>query len=254
MKKRSASYPSKTLFETENFSVSVFQNIGDAIPLKYPDLAKHGNVAVREADSFASTASQYGWMKNIRGKGYAPIGEKCKALRTPKDGEKNKLLLDAFVAPPIYKTIIHDWNNKTITQDGLEIYLVRDKDFSDIGAKVGATVFLTNAKSLGLLNQDNILNVDAEIKIEASSENQKKHQQAPSKKTGKNILSNYRAVKNPIVQEKNETKIPTPSGALKTLHFFVRGTELKFQVLEDMNQSDWDAIIKQIQNIKAFAK
>ncbi len=41
---------------------------------------------------------------------------------------------------------------------------------------------------------------------------------------------------------------------MKKISVFVRGQELHLLLPEDMNQGDWDALIKQFQNIRSFAK
>jgi len=252
MRKRSASYPSKNLTETENFVVSVFQNVGDTA-LKYADLAKHGNVPVREADAFASTANQYGWMTQVRGKGYSPNSTICKALRTPKnEDEKKKLYLDAFLAPQLYKVISTEWKGKKITHEGLKISLIRDHEFSDIGAKQASKIFFDNAKFLGLIDSDNNFNIEAEIKFDPSTVKEKKAKPQLGAADG-----NKKAVGKPRISKEILNPPYTPnvgSNSMKKISLFVRGQELHLPVPDDMNQSDWDAVIKQIQNIKSFSK
>jgi hypothetical protein len=252
MRKRSASYPSKNLKETETFVVSVFENVGDAT-LKYEELGKHGGVAVREADAFASTANQYGWMTQVRGKGYSPNSTICKALRTPKnDDEKNKLYLAAFLSPHIYKVISNEWNGKKITFEGLKISLIRDHEFSDVGAKLASKIFFDNAKFLGLIDDDSNFSIDAEIKIDTSTIKEKKV---------KSQSGTTEVNKKGLVKPKTPKEVVTPphtqhngSNSMKKISIFVRGQELHWPVPDDMSQSDWDAVTKQIQNIKSFAK
>lgn len=254
MKKRSASYPSKNLNDTENFSVSVFEKVGETA-LKYSDLAKHGNVAAREADSFASTANQYGWMTQVRGKGYSPNSLICKALRTPKgDEEKNKLYLNAFMSPQIYKVIVSEWNGKKITEEGLIISLIRDHEFSDPGAKIASKIFFENVKFLGLLDNDSNFNIAADIVIDPNPVKEKriKSQVSSSKPSSKKNTAHKATVK----QEDQKPQYNTGggSGSMKKISIFVREQELHWPVPDNMNQSDWDAVLKQIQNIKSFAK
>jgi len=253
MRKRSSSYPGKNLQDVEKFCISVFEKVGDTV-LKYADLAKHGGVPVREVDTFASTATQYGWMTAVRGKGFSANSAICRALRTPKDGEKNAIYLTAFQSPVIYKWLINHVNGKLVTEEGLRIDLVRDKDFSDPGSKQATKIFLENAKFLGLIDADNNFNAGAEIVInpEVIKETKTKSQSGSSPSTTKKAN----------IQEKHKSPIQhTPlhdsnsnAGSMKKLSLYVRGQELTFSVFENMTQADWDAVIKQIQNIKAFSK
>jgi|GEM_PF-4065667 len=249
MRKRSPSYPSKPILSIENFVVSVFEKVGDTA-LNYNDLAKHGGVPVREADEYASTASQYGWLTQERGKGYSPNSAICKALRNPKnEEEKNKLYMGAFLAPQLYKLICTDFNRKKITLDGLKIYLIRDREFSDIGADVASQIFIDNAKFLGIIDTESTLNIDADIKIDLSTIKERQP---------KSVKATSSAAKKDSGKARVLEVQPPPSGnnsnTMKKISVFVRGQELHFQVLEDMNQGDWDALIKQLQNIKSFSK
>ncbi len=252
MKKRSGSYPSKTIFETKDFVVSVYNGVGDTLPLKYPELAKYGNVAVREADSFAVSANQYGWMTASYGKGHTPNGNICKILRKPQVDEEKQLFLTAFTTPPLYKSIITDYNGKEIpSNETVEIYLSRNHSFSDAGATLCAKIFLENARRLGLIGSDNVFKIDAEIIItppEPKAKKTKEGNDSGGKK--KTPPPQNKNVDTPIFkkpEERNDSK-------LKNIPLFVRGRELHLSVLEDMAQSDWDVIIKQLQNIKAYSK
>lgn len=250
MKARSRSYPSKTLLDAEKFSISVFQNVGET-NLKYSDLAKHGDVPVREADAFAVTAGQYGWMNKSHGKGYSAIPSICTALRTPHDDEeKSKLYLQAFQYPQLYKSLITELNGKKITEEGLKINLIRNHGFTDSGANVAAKVFIDNAKILSLINTEDIFNIDADIVIDLSAVKEKQ-----PKSVKVSPIINQKDTAKPKVQNQNTT-LPASAigGSLKKISVFVRGIELGFQIPEDMNQGDWDAVIKQLQNIKLFSK
>jgi hypothetical protein len=253
MKARSVSYVSKTLQEVEKFSVTVFQSVGETI-LKYADLAKHGNVAVREADSFAASAGQYGWMAKTYGKGYAAIASVCTSLRTPFDEtEKNRIYLTAFQSPPLYKILITEFNGKKTTEEGLKISLIRTHGFTDGGAKVAAKVFIDNAKFLGLINDDNIFNIEADIIIHLNTTKE----QQPKVKASQvhNKKPHVENLKSKIMERVPPLNNPNSGhSATKKIALFIRGHEYLLPVPEDMNQSDWDAIIKQVQNIKSFSK
>lgn len=251
MKKRSVAYPSKNLIEIEKFIISVFENVGETT-LKYSDLAKHGNVPVRDGDLFASTANQYGWLNKVRGEGFSPKSAISKALRTPKDDDEKKgLYLEAFKSPSIYRQIINHWNGKKITEEGLKIYLIRDQEFTDGGAKTATKVFLQNAALLGLLDNEGVLNIEGEITIDPTTirENTKKSEASAS--TKKKVSSEKPKEKH---TENLSFSTNVSSGSVRKISIFVRGQELLLPVLSDMNQADWDAVIKQLQNIKSFSK
>lgn len=256
MKKRSPSFPSKNIVEAKRFSISVFENVGETV-LPYAELAKKGEVAVREADSFAVSSSQYGFMKIERGKGYGAVAKVCSALRLPKEGEENALYLNAFISPPLYKTIISLFNGKKITEQGLIIDLVRDHEFGDTGAKIAAKVFIENVQFLGLIDTDGILNVDAEIKIDPQPIKGKKGSSNEKQSADKKNSTSKRPEAGKRPESDTTSSIGNSSNgnmATKKIPIFIRGQELHFPVLEGMNQSDWDAVIKQLSNIKAYSK
>ncbi|MBL7682730.1 MAG: hypothetical protein JNK00_05180 [Flavipsychrobacter sp.] len=252
MKKRSPSFPSKTIPIAKGFSVTIFESVGETV-LSYADLAKKGSVALREADNFAISSSQYGFMKIERGKGYGAIGKVCSALRLPKDGEESALYLSAFTSPPIYKTLISLFNGKKITEQGLIIDLVRDHEFTDNGAELASRVFIENARFLGLINEDGVLNVDAEIKIEPLPIKGSKPK-TPTKLNDKRGATGKSQIKPENTTKPGVSNYEVGTSVIKKISIFVRGQELHFPVLESMTLSDWDAIIKQLQNIKAFSK
>jgi hypothetical protein len=245
-KKRSASYPSKTLFESKNFVVSVFDAVGDAQPLKYNDLAKYGKVPAREADSFASTATQYGWLIPFRGEGHKPKADICKVLRNPLDGDDILAYKNAFLSPPLYKSIIADNNGKELKIEGLIIYLIRTHDFSDPGAKTCATIFIENAKFLGLIDDSNNFNIESNIDLSIPEQKPKVVKSGQGKISSKS--------KEPKAQQKEEIKPPITNSSLKNITVFIRGKELSIQVFNDMTKSDWDQLIKQLQNLKEFSR
>jgi hypothetical protein len=250
MKKRSASYPGKNLKDTESFVITVFEKAGDAV-MKYDDLAKQGGVPLRQADSYASTANQYGWMTQVRGKGYSPNSAICKALRTPhSDAEKKKIYLDAFKSPSLYKKIIIAWNGKKITDEGLKISLIRDYEFTDGGAVSASQIFLENAKFLGLIDADGNFNSDAEVVIDPESIKEKRARpNGPS--SGKKTTSDKAKQKQ---EESPKVNQNLGGGTMKKIPIFVRGQELHLTVLEDMNQSDWEVVLKTIQTIKFYSR
>mgnify|MGYP006921315987 CR=1 FL=1 len=252
--KKSPAYPGKTLFEEDLFCVSVFDKIGDAQALRYPDLAKHGNIPVREADTFAATAGQYGWMERVHGKGYKPIANLCKALKHPREGEKQQIYLNALTTPPLYKLIISEFNGKKTTQDGLLLFLKRHGDFSftDAGAQTAAKIFLENVRGLNLLDADSHLNIDATIVINPTPLKSKRASAEPkSAIKSKKLVTKVDDTSTHNKDIKQENRIMFDYA---TIPLFVRGNELKLQVLEDMNKEDWKQLIKQIENTIRYLK
>jgi hypothetical protein len=254
MKKRSSSYPGKNLKDAETFVVTVFEKAGEAV-MQYADLAKQGGIPLRQADSYASTANQYGWMTQVRGKGYSPNSAICKALRTPHDdAEKKKLYLDAFKSPSLYKKIIVAWNGKKITDEGLKISLIRDYEFTDAGAQSASQIFIENAKFLGLLDPDGNFNSDAEITIDPDSIKEKRAKPVGASANNKNPTDKAKTKQQESHKPNEDSGAAARSAQTKKVPIFVRGQELYLLALEDMKQVDWDAVIKQIQNIKSYSR
>jgi hypothetical protein len=252
MKKKSANYPSKTLFEAKDFIVSLFEKHGDSVPLEYADLAKYGNVPLREAPYFASTASQYGWTNSIRGKGVTPKSEIAKAFRRPQPGEEAKILKEAFVRPEIYRHLISYFDGKEINaDDAIVTYLIRELNFTDKGAAQCASVFMQNAKTLGVMDSDNTFRIDADITVIPPTEKLKKKEGSiglPKKQNPQKKPATDKATDN---QAHSEDK---GSENVKNIPIFMRGKKLYTQVFEDMTQADWDDYIEQIQTFKSFTR
>ncbi len=121
---------------------------------------------------------------------------------------------------------------------------------SELYPKNASGMFIQNAKALGLIDSDNILNIDADIIVDVDA--------IKPKKIKANTNTSTTKKDSVIVKNKPEIRHEPPAhnsgiGTKKKIPIFVRGEELTLHVLDDMNQNDWDAIIKQIQNIKSYA-
>lgn len=247
MKKRSPLYPLTNLLDTRNFSVNVFEKAGDSTPLKYADLAKFGQVAVRDADSFASAARQYGWMTSAYGKGYSPISAVCTILRKPQGNEETQQYLTAFTKPDIFQKIISEYQGKSIPTEGLEIFLIRQHQFSDAGAKQCATVFLQNANFLGLINADGVFNSSGQITITPIDKEEKPKKQ-------KNIVNGSgKPVQKTVKQLQSLTlnnNANNGNGAGKNIMVFIKGQRYSWPLPSNMSKSDWDDIEVQIKQFK----
>lgn len=253
MKKRSPAAPKYNLSEFERFCISVYEGVGDAKNLQYADLSKHGGIAVRDADSYASTGRQYGWVTSEYGKGYSVNGPICKALRHPHAGEKEKIYLAAFTTPTIYRQIINDFNHKNITTDGLSLALIRSYDFAEQGAKEAAKVFIENATMLGLIDSEGHLNVEADVTITAPPPSTKQPKTSAAKNSTKGKTDEPKTKKNNAYVAPPIDHSP-PDDKVKTISVYVRGRELNIPLLEDMKRADMEAMIKQLQNILLFMK
>ncbi|MBS1595983.1 MAG: hypothetical protein JST90_16855 [Bacteroidetes bacterium] len=250
--------PKRTIAEIQRFCLSIFDSLGDAKGLQFPDLAKHGGIPIRYADEYASAGKYYGFLTSVYGSGYSIDGAKCKALKYPAPGEKEKLLLDAFTFPDIYKLIINEFNHKKITPDGISHVLIRTHDFPEKGAKETSRVFIENANLLGLIDSSGHLNLDAEITIsepqvkekstqaKASTGGKSKKSEKPEQVKGKKPAT--------VVQHTPIIHTPEPAAGLKPLSVYVRGKELVLHVPDDMKRNDLEAIIKQLQNVLQFMK
>jgi len=254
MNKKSPQYPQVTLYEGRNFSVNVYEKAGDSTPLQRSDLSKYGQVPVRNTDAYATSSKLYGWMASAYGQGFTPVGSICTILRKPQGNEENQCYLDAFSKPEIYQKIIFEYQGKSIPFEGLEIYLIRTHHFSDPGAKLCATVFLENAKFLGLINDDGIFNPNGEITINPPSEEKTKKPKATS------------IARKPSVEKEkpthNNTKTTPPANQNtfvgdnlgKTVTIFIKGKRYLWSIPTHMNQADWDDIEVQIRQLKEVAK
>lgn len=239
----------RNLLDSRNYSVNVYEKVGDSTPLKVTDLAKHGQVALHETDTLSSTSKQYGFMELVYGKGYKPIGAVCNVLRKPQAGEESVQYLAAFTKPDIYQKIITEYKGKEIPHEGLEIFLIRNHEFSDGGAKQCVKIFIENAKFLGLINNEGIFNIDASIVISPPEEKIKKTKIASTK----NGVSNEKKAKTPIPPLhffNNNGAGSINNKGIKTIKVWIRSKPLLVPVLEDMTADDWEAFIGQLQDKK----
>lgn len=243
MKKRSPLYPMRTLLEARNLSVNVFEKVSDTTPLKPAEMAKYANVAAYDADTFASTAKQFGFMNLVYGKGYVPVAAVCNILRKPQGNEEAEQYLTAFTKPDIYKTIINEYKGKAIPQAGLEIYLIRSQGFSDAGAKQCAKYFLDNAKFLGLINDENVFNIDAEIVITPQEEKQKKVKDVENG-NGKGGKIKAQVQFTPKTDSLNGGS--AGAGVSKTIPIFIQGKQFNWAVPIKMTETDWEQVSTQL--------
>jgi hypothetical protein len=105
------------------------------------------------------------------------------------------------------------------------------------------------------MDDDGNFNIAADIKIDPTAIKSKR-----TKPTGKMPADKKDTTgKNKSKLDEQERPAFNPAGngnfgSMKKISVFVRGQELHLTVPDQMTQVDWDAIIKQIQNIKAFSK
>jgi hypothetical protein len=255
MIKKSPQYPQVPLYEGKNFTVNVYEKAGDSTPLQRSDLSKYGQVPVRNTDAYTTSAKLYGWMTAEYGKGSSPIGSICTILRKPQGNEEKQCYLDAFSKPEIYQKIISEYQRKPVPFEGLEIYLIRTHHFSDVGAKLCATVFLENARFLGLINDDGIFNPNDEVTINPPSEEKIKRPKptsSPRKQAtvqkGKGETQTAKHTP-PVHQEFNQG-----DNTGRTITIFIKGKRFSWNIPPGMHQSDWDDIEVQIKQLKEVAK
>lgn len=249
MAKKSIQYPSKTLFETKDFTLSVYEGHGAELPLEYPDLSKYGKVPIREVAAFASTASQYEWTTVVWGKGHKPKGDVCKAMKNPHPGEMESIYKEAFTKPDIYKHIIKDWNGKeNVLEASIVTYLQRNFDFSDKGGAICAAVFIQNAKGLGLIDDSNTFRIDVEVNITEPEVKEKKVKEPKDPAT--EVKAKKKAQIETVTFKQSPNANGNPPPGTKNITVWIRSKKLVVPVLEDMTVEDWEAFIGQLQEKK----
>lgn len=253
MKKRSVQYPNQDLFVTRNFAVGVYDAVGDTVYMKAEDLAQYGGVAKRDADNFAVAAKLYGWMSFVKGQGYVPIAAKCKILRRMEGDEAKSIYQEAFTTPSLYRLLIEKINGEEIKQDGLEILLTRDHGYTDAGARNAVSIFIQNAKGLGLVDEGGHLNMDADMVISPPSPHASKSNKPkpPNQKTASLNSGNKQKTTPPPPPPKTP-----PSGEPQKINITVLVGEIEITVPIPLklNLDDVAALIKHFQKIQKWDK
>jgi len=161
---RSVAYPSNTIEHCVELTSSIFKYFGFVFASRLA-LAKTLDVSESHLQTQLSSCVQYGLLELRSKEGYrhTPLFTKIyKPLPTEK---KEDALLEAFKSPELYKAIIKEHNQETLTANGLSIILFRSHRVAEPAAPLASKIFIENAKALGLMNSDNFFSVDGRVSI-----------------------------------------------------------------------------------------
>jgi hypothetical protein len=153
---RSASYPSVSLDEAIQFTLSVAKSFPTSQPINRDDIATVLKKKAASIQRDVATAAQYGLFDKVKD-GYI-ISELFRAIKDPLDEkEKRKSIITAFKSPKLYRELIEKYDNHAVPE--LRPILIRFHNISEKAADDAAEVFINNATWCGVLNDSNILSV-----------------------------------------------------------------------------------------------
>ncbi len=162
---RSSSYPSYEINYCFKLVKRIYENFGSG---KY--YATRGEIAKIFGKSAAymqrqiSSSHQYGLLDLKTKEGYKPSQLFIKIHKPIDDDQKRKALLQCFMSPKLYGLLIEQFKNQILPSiDPLSNILLQHYNiFSNVSNKA-ATIFIENAKFLGLLTEDYFLRIDEEV-------------------------------------------------------------------------------------------
>ena len=151
-------YPAEPIMFCINLVRQIVDAKGELTPITLKDISLITNKAVGTLVMKVSTCVQYGLLVNKFGQGYLP-GVNFKSYMEPVFGEEDRkiALLKMFSTPPLYQKLINDLNGKYLPAlDGFAIHLKNDYGLNPNSAEKAAKVFLENARSLNIIDNNRL--------------------------------------------------------------------------------------------------
>lgn len=161
---RSVAYPSNTIEHCVGLTSDIFKIFGNVFATREA-ISKQLEISDSHLQTQLSSCVQYGLLELKSKEGYKQTPLFTKIYKPLQSERKEDALLEAFKNPELYKNIIREHDNQTLTATGLAIILFRNHRVSDNASTIAAKVFIDNAAALGLINEDNLFSVNNIVSI-----------------------------------------------------------------------------------------
>lgn len=161
---RSVAYPSNTIEHCVGLTSEIFKIFGNVFATR-DAISKQLDISDSHLQTQLSSCVQYGLLELKSKEGYKQTPLFTKVYKPLLSEKKENAILEAFKNPELYKNIIREHDNQTLTVTGLAIILFRNHKVSDNASNLAAKVFIDNASALGLINDDNLFSINNVISI-----------------------------------------------------------------------------------------
>lgn len=156
---RSSPYPSYTLERCIELVATIYNNFGGTNYFaKREEIAQVVGVSAANVQTKVSSAKQYNLLELKSGMGYRPSSLFVSIYRPINEESKKEAIIEAFKSPALYSALIAQYENEMIPSEvPLSNIILHHHNISE-GANIkAASIFIENARSLGLLTSENIL-------------------------------------------------------------------------------------------------
>jgi hypothetical protein len=161
---RSVAYPSNTIEHCIALTSTIFKLFGNVFATRKA-ISEKTEISDSHLQTQLSSCVQYGLLELKSNEGYKHTLLFTKIYKPLPSEKKEDALLEAFKNPELYKSIIKNHNQETLTAIGLSIILFRNHKVSESASHLASKIFIENANGLGLLNEENIFSVDSGVSI-----------------------------------------------------------------------------------------
>lgn len=243
---RSAAYPGITLDEAIHFTTSVSKNFTASQIITRDDIAAVLGKSVGSIVRDVAASTYYGLF--TRQKDGYQLTQLIKAINNPLDEkEKRKSLIAAFQTPKLYQELIEKFNGHAIPTE-LKTHLLRFHGISEKAAADAADVFIQNGKYCGVLSENNILNVSAEL--ETSNKSNVQFAEVISEDTKKEERKTI-----DITPKQDPPKLlPNHEDNVENVKIRLTGTK-RYAFLtypDDFNKTDLEIVKKEIEKLEIW--
>lgn len=158
---RSAAYPAISLSEALTFVSEVYKNFTAAQFISREDVAAVLKRSPATIQRDVAAAAQYKFFDKAK-QGYQ-ISEPYKTIHNfLSEKEKKKCLLEAFGSPKLYADLIAKHDGHALPLE-LKTHLIRFHQIAENAAAAAAELFVENARFVGALSDNGILNYKKEL-------------------------------------------------------------------------------------------
>lgn len=232
---RSVAYPSYTITDSIELTRKINQLFGNSSFNKREDIAQHLEMSVGNLVMKLSTANQYGLLEMKSKEGYKPTDLFTSIYKPLSEEEKKKSQLECLYSPELYRKLLEHYKGKQLPAiGGLSVLLFRSYKVSEDASNRAAKIFLDNLVELGLIDEENKLNVDID---HATPEEEN------TTKTSVTLTPDYRRPQVNTNENTNDISHQL-AGAAPPIPIFLKGDNRVAKVLmpADFNDDDIDHI------------
>lgn len=147
------SYPTETILKSIELVDLIVNHKGTAVPSTSSEISVITGRSESNLTMKLSSASQYGILKNMKGKGYITTKLYDEYKHPIYSQDPKKKMMEMFQNAPLYAKIIEDYNGKTLPAEiGFTNLLKTHYNLNPNSAERACKVFFENSKNLQLID------------------------------------------------------------------------------------------------------